>query len=399
MKPAARPFPGSLPVLPAGRLAAPALVRYVRDRFLLLPIGAALALVWANVWPESYFRLTQPLAFPVNEIGMALFLGLIAQELLESLMPGGALHTWRRWGVAAAGAVGGMAGAAGLFLLYVSIIRHELVLAPAWPIACAIDVAAGYYVLKLVGMRRPVIALFLFVAFATDAVGLAIVAIRPGEFTPNPAGLLPLLMALGLAAWLRFRNVRRLALYVAIPGTLFWLACYLLDVHPALALLPVVPFLPRERRQQVFEEPADDDDLHHAEHQWGTLVQVILFCFGLVNAGVQIGWYDTGTWGVMLAALVGRPVGLLIGIALALFVGLVAPPRMRARDFVVVALATTSGFTFALFFATSMMAVGPALAQIKLGALITAAGALLAIAVARLVGAGGVMRRAPARGR
>jgi NhaA family Na+:H+ antiporter len=185
---------------------------------------------------------------------------------------------------------------------------------------------------------------------------------------------------------------------VIVPGTFSWLACYLLDVHPALALLPVVPFLPHERRHQVFEEPLDDDDLHHAEHQWGTLVQVILFLFGLVNAGVQLRWYDTGTWGVMLAALVGRPVGLLIGIGLALAIGFIAPPRMRARDLVVLALATTSGFTFALFFATSVMAPGPALAQIKLGALLTVAGALVTIGTARLVGAGRPMRRSGVRG-
>jgi NhaA family Na+:H+ antiporter len=368
----------------------------MRDRFLMLPLGAAIAMVWANVWPESYFQLTRPLAFAVNEIGMALFLGLLAQELFESVMPGGALHSWRRWGLALLGAIGGLAGAGGLFLLDVSIIHDELVLAPAWPIACAIDVAAGYYLLKFIGMRRSIIALFLFIAFATDAVGLAIVAVRPGEFTPNSFGLLLMLMALLLAAWLRFTRVQGLVWYIAGAGTLSWFACYLLDLHPALALLPVVPFFPRERRQQVFEEPLDDDELHHAEHQWGTLVQVILFLFGLVNAGVQLGWYDTGTWGVVLGALVGRPLGLLVGIGLALAVGFIAPPRIRARDLVVLALATTSGFTFALFFATSAMAAGPALAQIKLGALLTAAGAAVTMVVARLVGSGRIAPRAQA---
>lgn len=397
MKPHPRAFAGSPLEISVGSLSGPGSLRFVRDRFLLLPLGAAVALVWANLWPESYFRVTRPLAFPANEIGMALFLGLIAQELFESLMPGGALHTWRRWGVALSGAIGGLVGAGGLFLLYVSTIRHELVLAPAWPIACAIDVAAGYYVLKLIGMRRSMLALFLFIAFTTDAVGLAIVAVRPGAFAPNAAGIVLALVALTLAAWLRFAGVRALGWYIAGPGALSWWAFYLLDIHPALALLPIVPFFPHERRQQVFEEPLDDDDLHHAEHQWGTLVQVILFFFGLVNAGVQLGWYDTGTWGVMLAGLVGRPLGLLVGIGLALAAGFIAPPRMRARDLVVVALATTSGFTFSLFFATSIMAAGPALAQIKIGALLTVAGAAVTILFARLLGAGRATPRPGAR--
>ena len=71
----------------------PAIVRFVIDRFLLLPLGAAVGLVWANTAAESYFRFAHALAFPVNEIGMALFLALITQELIEGVMPGGALHT------------------------------------------------------------------------------------------------------------------------------------------------------------------------------------------------------------------------------------------------------------------------------------------------------------------
>ncbi len=41
---------------------------------------------------------------------MAFFLALIAQEVFEALMPGGALHTWRRWGLPVIGALGGVAG-------------------------------------------------------------------------------------------------------------------------------------------------------------------------------------------------------------------------------------------------------------------------------------------------
>ena len=72
-------------------------LRFVNERFLWLPLGAALALAWANTGPESYFRTAHALAFPVNEIGMAIFLGLITQEALEAVMPGGALAAWRRW--------------------------------------------------------------------------------------------------------------------------------------------------------------------------------------------------------------------------------------------------------------------------------------------------------------
>ena len=47
-----------------------------------------------------------------------------------------------------------------------------------------------------------------------------------------------------------------------------------------------------------------------------------------------------------------------------------------------IALATSSGFTFALFAATSLLPPGAVLTQIKLGALSTVAGALMAYAAA-----------------
>jgi hypothetical protein len=56
-------------------------VPFVFDRFLLLPLGPAFALVWANTAGESYFRFAHRLAFPVNEVAMALFFGLLTQEV------------------------------------------------------------------------------------------------------------------------------------------------------------------------------------------------------------------------------------------------------------------------------------------------------------------------------
>ena len=79
------------------RSAAARLVDRFLHRYLALPTGVAIALVWANIAPERYFVFAHSLAFPVNEIGMAFFVGLIVQEIAEAVMPGGALHSWRRW--------------------------------------------------------------------------------------------------------------------------------------------------------------------------------------------------------------------------------------------------------------------------------------------------------------
>lgn len=114
----------------------------------------------------------------------------------------------------------------------------------------------------------------------------------------------------------------------------------------------------------------------------------MVFLFGLVNAGVLLGGYDTGTWAVLLGALLGRPVGILLGVGAALAVGLRLPRRVGWRDLTVIALASSSGFTLALFFASGLLPVGAVLQQVKFGALATVAGAILALGVARILRVG-----------
>jgi Na+:H+ antiporter, NhaA family len=358
-------------------------LRFVNERFLWLPLGAAIALVWANTAAENYFRVAHTLAFPVNDIGMAVFIGLITQEAIEAVMPGGALHTWRRWAMPIVAAAGGLLGSTFVYLGYISW-SYEQVLAPAWPIACAIDVAAGYYVLKTIFRRRHAAADFLLIlGLASNAVGILILAVWPA-FTPNHVGAaLLLISAVGLAAVLRRARVRTFWPYFLLCGTVSWFAFYRAGVHPALALVPIVPFLPhRPRRQNPFADPIDDGAVPRAEREWNAVAQAVLFLFGVVNAGVILRGVDTGSWAVLSAAIVGRPIGILAAVGLGLAVGFRLPAHLRWRELTVIALATTSGFTFALFAAATLLPPGAVLTQIKLGALSTVVGALLAYAAA-----------------
>jgi len=362
---------------------------FVNDRFLWLPIGAALAVAWVNLAPESYFTVAHRLAFPVNEIGMALFVGLLMQEAIELVMPGGALHTWRRWTMAVVAAAGGMLGAAFGYLGWVSI-RHEMVLANAWPVAAAIDIAAGYYVLRLIFHRgHAATSLLLAIGIVTNAAGLIALAVWPA-FTPEHLdGALLVGAAVTLAVVLRAARVQSVAAYLVLCGPVSWIGFQLAGVHPALALVPVIPFVPRRARPQaMFVTPNDNDDVHQGERNWSAAVHLVLFLFGLVNAGVVLRGYDTGSWGVLIAALVGRPAGILIAAALAVAAGLHLPPRIGWRELGVVAMATSSGFTVALFTATSLLPAGAVLTQVKVGALLTAVGALVTLGLARALHVG-----------
>jgi Na+:H+ antiporter, NhaA family len=365
------------------------LVRLLFDRFLLLPIGAVIALVWANTASESYFVFAHRLAFAVNEIGMAFFFALVAQEVAEAMMPGGALHTWRRWSLAILAAIGGMAGAVATYLVWLRLAYHYPMI-PAWPAALAIDAAVAYYVLKTIMPRRSgAVPFALLVALITDAIAIIVVAPKYLTIETHAGGAALMLAALGLAAAMRALKVRRFWPYLFFCGALSWLAFYWEGLHPAFALIPIVPFLPHEPRSyDVFADTKDDDQVHHAEHAWHVIVQPVLFLFALVNAGVILKDYDTGTWAMLVAGLVGRPAGILIAVGIGLAAGLHLPNRMGWRELVVVAFATSVGFAIALFLATGVLATGPVLSEAKLGVLGSVVGVLIAFAAARLLKVG-----------
>jgi NhaA family Na+:H+ antiporter len=368
------------------------IVQVIFNRFLLLPIGAAIAIVWANSASESYFLFARRAAFAVNDIGMAFFFALVAQEVVEAVMSGGALHSWRRWTLPIVAAIGGIAGAAGVYLGYVHL-QYEDALSPAWPIACAIDAAATYYVMKTILPRGGALPFALLVAIVTDAIGLVIIAPRHLVIEAHVGGAALITIALGLAVTLRALNVRAFWPYVFVCGAISWVAFYREGLHPAFALIPIVPFLRHEPRHvNLFDDARDDDAVHHTEHQWHLLVQAILFAFGLVNAGVILKAYDTATWGMLLAALVGRPAGILVAVWLGTIAGLHKPRHVGWGEMVVVACAAASGFAIALFFATGLLATGPVLAEAKFGVLLSAAGAGMAFGAARLLRVGRFVR-------
>jgi NhaA family Na+:H+ antiporter len=263
------------------------------------------------------------------------------------------------------------------------------VLIQAWPVATAVDVAAGYYLLRLIDRRSSTLPFLLLTGFAANVVGFLALALWTPLMPAHLAGAFLLVIAVGLAALMKRARVRSFWPYLAISGTVSWFGLYLADVHPALALVPIVPFLPHApRSHEVFADPADDTRVHHAEHQWHEAVQVVLFLFGLVNAGVLLTGYDTGTWAILAAALIGRPAGILIAVALALAAGLHFPRRFGWREMTMVALATSGGFTLALFLASGLLPAGAVLQQIKMGALATVTGALVVLAAAALLRVG-----------
>jgi NhaA family Na+:H+ antiporter len=303
-------------------------------------------------------------------------------------MPGGALHSWRRWSLAVVAAVGGMIGAVAVYLVWVQL-AYNYSMTPAWPAALAIDAAVTYYVLKTIMPRSGAVPFALLIALITDGIALIIAAPRHLVLEARAGGAALMIGAIGLAAAMRVLKVRAFWPYLFISGAMSWLAFYWEGLHPAFALIPIIPFLPHEPRPvDVFGDPKDDDRVHHAEHAWHLIVQSVLFLFGLVNAGVILKDYDSGSWAMLAAELVGRPAGILLAVGFALAAGLHLPVRMGWRELLVAAFATSVGFAIALFLATGVLATGPVLSEAKLGVLGSVVGVLVAFAAAWLLKVG-----------
>jgi NhaA family Na+:H+ antiporter len=365
-------------------------VRVVLDNSLLLLAGTVGAVVWANVDWEGYDAVTHPLHFWVNDVGMVFFFALAAKEVFEATLPGGPLASPRRALSPLAAAVGGMVAPA-LIYITLALTRGPVELTRGWAIPCATDIAFSAMVARLVfPVSHPAIPFLLLLAIADDALGLVILAVFYPSGPLAPLSLAGLMSAAVLTAmWLRRRHTQGFWAYVLGPGALSWTALYLGGFHPALALVPIVPFMPHSSGDvALFDPRAGDrsDTLNRFEHWWATPVQFVLLLFGFANAGVPFERIGPGTYYVLAGLLLGKPIGILLFSNAARFVGASLPPGLRLGDLLVVGVGASIGFTVALFFATAAFPGGTALAETKMGALLSFVAAPLAIVVARMVG-------------
>jgi NhaA family Na+:H+ antiporter len=363
---------------------------FVLDYLIALPLGCLVALAWANTLPDSYFQFAHAASFVVNDIGIAFFFGLITKELAEATLPGGALHPWRRATLPVAGAIGGVLLSIASYLAFLQYVG-EPILMTGWIAACAIDIPGSYVVARLIFGQHAAVPFLLLLAMASDAIGLVLVAmLHPVGDSQPLLGLALMAVAVGGAALLRSRGVMSFWWYLIGPGVLSWWALFLGGVHPALALVPIVPFLPhglRDRGLLVEPAPQAHDTLTLFERWWRLPVEGVLFLFGLVNAGVPFFGLEAGTWAIPIAGL-ARPIGIIAATGVAIAAGLHLPRHVGWKDVLVLGATASIGLVFALFFATAVMPPGPILLEMKMGALITIAGAGLAFGLARALRVG-----------
>jgi NhaA family Na+:H+ antiporter len=105
----------------------------------------------------------------------------------------------------------------------------------------------------------------------------------------------------------------------------------------------------------------------------------------LANAGVRFAQIGPGTYSVLAGLLLGKPLGILLFSGGARLLGARLPPGLRVRDLLIVGITAAVGFTVSLFFATAAFPGGAALAETKMGALLSFVAAPLAVVASRVL--------------
>ena len=388
------------------------------DYSAFLIAGTVIAFVWANIDSESYNSFVNaPLLAAgeevetaggeagghageshgpntvkgfINHILMCFFFALAAKEIWESLLPGGHLSSPRKAAMPLVATAGGILGPA---LLYVAgcVALGESELVRGWAIPCATDIAFSFLIARYIfGAGHAAIPFLLLVAVADDAVGLIILATVYPESGGNLWGFLGCLVAaVGIGMLLNRLGVKSFWPYLLVPGLISWYGFHIGGVHPALALIPVIPTMPHAKKDigLFSDEEADrKDTLSAFEHWWQNPVELILGAFGLVNAGVALGSVGAATWLVLGGLLIGKPIGITLFAWLGHKCGLSMPQGMQVRDVLVVGTAAGVGFTVALFVTGVAFRHMPAAKDAaSMGALGSFAGMILTVIVARLM--------------
>lgn len=375
----------------------PGVLQFILDNSLLLIAGTIIALVWANLNYQAYEHFAHAVHFLVNDIGMVFFFALATKEVVEATLPGGPLSSPRQAAVPVIAAIGGMAAPAGLYVLSVYVVNDMEVLR-GWAIPCATDIAFSYMVARIVfPAGHPAIPFLLLLAIADDAMGLIILAVfyPSGPLAFGQLGMW-LAGAIALAWFMRKQRVGNFWLYLLGPGVMSWIGLYVGGLHPALALVPIIPFMPHAKDDLgVFEDAEEkrNDTMNEFEHWWKAPVQVVLFAFGLVNAGVPLSSVGEVTWMVLGSLIIGKPLGIVAFALLAGLFGFTRAKGLTVPVMIVLGITAGIGFTVALFFTTAAFPITSVhLDEAKMGALLSFLAAPLAILAARLTG---VMPRRP----
>jgi NhaA family Na+:H+ antiporter len=394
---------------------------------VVLLFCAVAGLAWANSpWADSYFALSKTyigiswgdhtfklsLSHWIADGLMVIFFFVVGLEIKRELIVG-ELSSFKQAILPVSAAVGGMIVPAMLY----AVLTFGGEGAQGWGIPMATDIAFALGILALFGSRAPTsLKVFLTaLAIADDLGAITVIALFYTESVS--------LVALGVAAALLVcialagrRGIRSTAVYLVLAVGV-WAAVLVSGIHATIAgvlLAMVVPvkaalepreFLSRSRKRLAELEEAgltrdsmvsNKEQMHALDDMYLAVEDMrpagislehllhpiqaflILPVFALFMAGVPLGGDSTGvlaspvSFGVIAGLVIGKPVGILLSVWLAIKFGrAVLPEDLGWGHLLGASMLAGVGFTMSIFISNLAFPFDEALiGQAKVGVLL-----------------------------
>jgi len=292
--------------------------------------------------------IDKPLLLWVNDGLMAVFFFLVGLEIKREVMEG-ELSSFSQVVLPGMGAIGGMAIPAAI---YTWINWGDPVALDGWAIPVATDIAFALALLSVFGSRVPTaLKVFLLtLAIFDDLAAIVIIAIfYSGDLSLSALiiGVSALLVALAMNRL----GVTRTSSYILL-GVVLWIAVLKSGVHATLAGVLIALCIPMRDAQGTSPLRTLEHDLH------GPVAFAILPMFAFANAGLSLVGLSIEdltrpvTAGVVSGLLIGKPVGILAFVWLAIRLRFAQLPKnVNWAQLLGVAFACGIGFTMSLFIA------------------------------------------------
>lgn len=324
---------------------------WAEEYSLPLILGIITALVWANVNYVSYQNFLHykigglfDVHFAVNDIFLVLFFGLISIEIVHDLAPNGAMHPLHKAVANIMAAVGGIVFPVAVFFV-LNLLMGQETFSNGWAIGTATDIAVALLFAKFIFPKKhPAFSFLLFLAIIDDFVGLGIIAV----FYPNPDKPVQLsFLFLVLVAMSFSYGIKRLKVksywWFLFPTFFSWFGMLKTGLHPALALVWIVPFM---RSSNVSKAPIDK-----LEYDLKPVVDFGLFFFGLTNAGVPFSSISALTLIIFLSLFLGKTLGIFSCVKLSALWGWNIPKKISNVELLLIGMVAGIGLTVSLFVA------------------------------------------------
>ena len=375
---------------------------FLREFSIPLILGIIAAIVWANLDLASYkqfifspfggdskmFGHPFNFSFLMNDIFMTLFFGVVAVEITLATSKGGSLNPITKAMNPLISAIGGIVFPVILFFTLISIFIDPSdypdiamkSLYNGWAIPTATDIALAWLAaVFILGKKHPAIAFLLLIAIADDAIGLGIIAIfyPDPKYPVEPTWLLLCLLGISVSYLLRRIHIQSFLPYVVFGGGLCWIGLVFAHLHPALALILIVPFMPSTftgSSKKLFANRSENKNRTVAildfEHNVKWIVDFGLFGFGLANAGVLFSSVNSITWIILISLIVGKTVGITLFALIAHLCGFKLDKNINISTLILVSMIAGIGLTVALFVSNVAYEAHPTIKDAaKMGAL------------------------------